>query len=788
MKSTLAKIALAILLSSIARMGFGKDSVYIGNYLREAPNGIAWVVNDKAAFVLNPETNYDAKSFWPSTAAPDDTYHCSRLTHGTAHVLMEWGRLGNNVVGRISSDQQTSVDFGLGSGWPGWNSSFTVSKNGVTGTAQSDGVAVRWALEMSPAPAVSSSNITVTVPSDRPVHFVAGLDDLPALETVDRTLQAAAEKYTAKRPQATGDWGDFIGAIEDNMNNSRLYSSDNQRLAHVVSRGWGNAPNNAPYFCWDSFLTANLAAIDDPVTARETVRAILSCQSPEGLVPNVGHWGTRGASMDRSQPPVGSWCVWKMHQRYPDDLAFLREVYPKLVRWHDWWPKFRDAKHDGLLEWGTADGKFQDAQFETGWDDNLHFATARMEGETMNCYAIDLSAMWAMDAHYLALLADVLGKATDARRFRDEQAAMNQRINERLWNAESKTYCSRFWDNTVKPVPVPPAAFGTGFEGEYFSDVDLKNTAAKRHDETLRFDWQGVPPVKGLDANSWSVRWNGELTAPESGRYLFTVMADNGFRMTVNDRRVMERWRIYKVADQTVEINLEKGQKVPIAIEHFHRGPKNQFRLLVARLEPANGQFLTRITPMNFYPLCAGSPDAQRAKDVMELLTDPQKFWGQYRLPTLAYDDPDWHLQDYWRGHVWGPVNYIVFDGIKNYATPGQISDYGESCVSLFMTNWIAHGVCGENYMSTDGAQSRDSHYTWGALLCLIGLESIVDVDDQGQIVLNGAQNKTITLKNIPLLGRRFDVQTAPGSAVLLRDGKEILNAKNTIVRAKLRD
>ncbi len=76
-------------------------------------------------------------------------------------------------------------------------------------------------------------------------------------------------------------------------------------------------------------------------------------------MPNFGHWNG-GASMDRSQPPVGSLCVWKMHQRHPDDHEFLAEVYPKLVLWHDWWPKYRNNKKDGLLEWGdNTSGFFQ---------------------------------------------------------------------------------------------------------------------------------------------------------------------------------------------------------------------------------------------------------------------------------------------------------------------------------------------------------------------------------------------------------------------------------------------
>ncbi len=642
-----------------------EQPVLISNCLRQAPNGIAWVVRDGAAFVVNPEPGYDRSHYWPGPAAPDDSYHRNTFKRNAAQIILEWGRVGECVVGRITADQATDLDLTLSSGWPNWTGTFQGTRDGAIGRASVGATEFQWKLRASPEPKSTSAQVvTLALVPGQPAYLVAGLGQLPGFASVDATLEEARKQYLGTRPQASGDWGDFIGAIADNVNNTRIYASDNRLWPHTVSRGWFHTPNTQPYFCWDSFFTANLAAIDDPAVARTTVRAILSCQTSEGLVPNFGHWhqGVGGASIDRSQPPVGAWCVWKMHQRYLNDLDFLREVYPKLVVWHDWWHKYRDAKHDGLLEWGSTTGGFQEAQWETGWDDNLHFAGAQMVGKTMNCYAVDLCALWAQDAHYLALLADALGKPDDAARFRADQAAMNRRINEQLWNAQQHAYCSRFWDDAGELHPIPAAA---------------------------------------------------------------------------------------------------------------------------DRVEPSGGRFLTRFTPMNFYPLSSGAPDAGRAEDVLGLMTNPKKFWGKYLLPTLAYDDPAWRQQNYWRGKVWGPVNYIVFDGIKRYGKPGQIADYADHNVNQFMWNWTTQGLCGENYMSSNGRQSSDPHYTWGALLCLVGLESIVDVDDAGQIVLNGAQTRTISLKNIPLLGRRYDVKTAPGSAVLLRDGKVVLEARGDIVRGK---
>ncbi len=181
---------------------------------------------------------------------------------------------------------------------------------------------------------------------------------------------------------------------------------------------------------------------------------------------------------------------------------------------------------------------------------------------------------------------------------------------------------------------------------------------------------------------------------------------------------------------------------------------------------------------MNFYPLSAGAPDADRAKRAMSVLTDPKKFWGAYLLPTLSYDDPDYHQQEYWRGDVWGPPNYLVWLGIRRYGSPEQATEFADRGRELFMRNWLAEGVCSENFHSDTGQHGGDAHYTWGALLNLIALENIIDVDDAGRIVLNGAQKHKITLSNIPLLGQRYDVETGAGSARLMQDGKVIFGCQ----------
>jgi hypothetical protein len=627
------------------------SSTLIGNFDYGSSVSISFIKDDQAAFIMTPSINPN-----PGMAAPDNSIHKS-VYQG---IQFDWGRVGNAVVGRLISDHSVNVDFKLRSGWPGFSSQFTEltgQNKSIKGEASlSGGKTVVWQVKTLPSPVFTEaterftwdgkswntggSHFTVSVVPGTPVYFVAGFGELPPFEGIDTILAKAERVYETRRPKARGAAGDFIGAIADNLNNSRIYSNDNHKVAISVSRGFTRGPNKNPYFCWDSFFSGLLASLDDPEMGRETVRVILSCQTKEGFVPNFGHWSSGGQiiSEDRSQPPVGALCIWKMHLLQPD-MAFLREVYPKLAKWHEWWMVARDARHDGLLEWGSSMGNMNLAKYETGWDDTPQFEGAKMVGKTMNAYAVDLNSLWAMDAHYLALIANTIGQIADAKKYRQEEKEMIRQINDKLWNEESGIYCSRLWD--------------------------------------------------------------GEDGKP--------------------------------------------------------------------------GAFLTRLTPMNFYPLICGAPDAYRAKRMLSVMTDPRQFWGEWILPTVSRTDSLFPQQVYWHGTIWGPVNYLVFQGVKRYADSQVQSAYAEKSVKLFLKNWEADGVCGENYLSTTGEQRTkriahsDPHYTWGALLCLIGLESVVDITDSGQVMAGPGFNQNIEMDNIPWGGYLHHIKVQNKKVEILR-------------------
>jgi hypothetical protein len=81
------------------------------------------------------------------------------------------------------------------------------------------------------------------------------------------------------------------------------------------------------------------------------------------------------------------------------------------------------------------------------------------------------------------------------------------------------------------------------------------------------------------------------------------------------------------------------------------------------------------------------------------------------------------------------------------------------------MRNWTTHGTCNENYFSTTGMGDDHPHYTWGALLCQIGVEALYDIDaDANPVALdNAAITETVELHNMPAGGKLYTVVSKGG-------------------------
>jgi hypothetical protein len=134
------------------------------------------------------------------------------------------------------------------------------------------------------------------------------------------------------------------------------------------------------------------------------------------------------------------------------------------------------------------------------------------------------------------------------------------------------------------------------------------------------------------------------------------------------------------------------------------------------------GEFNHRLSPTNFYPMLAQAATPAQARTMIgRHLLNPKDFWGEWVIPSIERDDPAFKDQDYWRGRIWGPMNYLVYLGLRNYDDPNVQQQFAQKSYALFAKEWLAHGHVHENYNAIlgtgDDVTNSDRFYHWGALL-----------------------------------------------------------------------
>jgi cytochrome c553 len=77
-----------------------------------------------------------------------------------------------------------------------------------------------------------------------------------------------------------------------------------------------------------------------------------------------------------------------------------------------------------------------------------------------------------------------------------------------------------------------------GLKGEYFKSRQFRGgqRVLERIDPVVRFDFgTASPEPEKLDANQFSIRWQGSVLAPDTGEYEFIVRTEHAARLWVND-------------------------------------------------------------------------------------------------------------------------------------------------------------------------------------------------------------------------------------------------------------
>jgi beta-glucosidase len=132
-----------------------------------------------------------------------------------------------------------------------------------------------------------------------------------------------------------------------------------------------------------------------------------------------------------------------------------------------------------------------------------------------------------------------------------------------------------------------------GLKGEYYRGRDCAGEPVlTRIDAQVGFRWdRGAPtddpvargelPVSGaLDVDHFCIRWTGQLLPPASGRYELSVAANDGARLWLDGRLVVDEWTTApRLRAKSVFVDLEAGKPHELRLDYFEDERDAEVRL-----------------------------------------------------------------------------------------------------------------------------------------------------------------------------------------------------------------
>jgi neutral trehalase len=151
------------------------------------------------------------------------------------------------------------------------------------------------------------------------------------------------------------------------------------------------------------------------------------------------------------------------------------------------------------------------------------------------------------------------------------------------------------------------------------------------------------------------------------------------------------------------------------------------------------GELSSRLSPTLFYPLLAEIVTDSRADQMIQNhLLNPDEFYGEWMIPSIARNDETFERQRYWKGAIWPPLNFLTYLSLERYDLPESSSLIADRSLTIFMNEWKRMGYIGENYSSITGTAdderlSSDPLHSWGTLLGIMAFIEAGYMSDTGE-------------------------------------------------------
>ncbi len=173
----------------------------------------------------------------------------------------------------------------------------------------------------------------------------------------------------------------------------------------------------------------------------------------------------------------------------------------------------------------------------------------------------------------------------------DWQEALPQQI--KVEGVQQATLTEKAWlpfNNFDESIKKGLAVGYVAYDDKYFY-FGAKITDTTPHPGTVRFETRDdseyfYPEVcyavggTGRCAGNFSVRWTGTVTAPKTDEYTVWIRSDDGVRLWLNGKLVIDDWRGHPpTRNEAPKMKLRQGERVKLKLEYFQGGGAGMIQL-----------------------------------------------------------------------------------------------------------------------------------------------------------------------------------------------------------------
>ena len=496
-----------------------------------------------------------------------------------------------------------------------------------------------------------------------------------------KTASAMPTKIAVKSLETLiGNWRSPAGSL--------LHDS----VTPSVTARWFNGA-----WAWDSWKHAAALSSIDSELAKNSIRAMFDYQikandpvrpQDHGMLIDAifynkdniregdgGNWNERN-----SKPPLASWAVWQVY-KVTNDLAFIKEMLPKLKAYHQWWYRNRDHNHNGLVEYGATKHRYHNDEeghitFKVKYE-SKHNKTNLLELCTLNndkwyqCAGMDIYRKVIANGKYSAL--DIGAQHGAA------------------------------WESGMDNA----ARFG------FINPQQLQIYANKKYKgniERARKDWQVMfyenvsekGELLGFSINQESVELNTYLANEK-------LLLANMSELLKEEQVAIEYRKASKKLSEIINLcffDEDTGfyYDRKIAANSSDKKGVCSGELLVERGKGPEG----------WSPLWGNVADKNKAEQVKNVMLNVDEFNTKVPLGTAALSNPAYDANIYWRGRVWLDQVYFGLVALDNYGYKKEANFLLEKLINN-AENLSGKGAIRENYNPETGEVQGATNFSWSA-------------------------------------------------------------------------